>query len=167
MVEEIIWIDFQNQFFWEMFFLFAVIYWGFYWAVRSGKIKLIPGSENKIVLYAMGLGIILALIVIPEGDILGKIVGGAFIYGLFMFHIGGALIHDLLRRVIFVKREGTPITKITQNKDYIKIFRDSDVHTLENLLSRDIKNLSDETGLNVESVISFRRSARRFLKRRR
>ena len=67
------------------------------------------------------------------------------------------------------KKQGgkIPIEDLGVGGDYIELLKGSDIETIEEFLDSDIKDLSEESALQVETLIKFRDKARNILERHR
>jgi len=152
--------------FWAFYLALFIPYLGFTISVRLGKIKLKKGfNKNWFLLLGLVVGGLIGFITYPAEDIVQKLGYGAMVYGLFFVLIPKAIIEqEILPRILELGVLGTSIEKLKLNDDYINLFNGAGISTLENLTESDIRNLSDETGLSIETIIEFRAKAKKILK---
>lgn len=150
--------------FWGFYIPLLLAYVGVNWAINTGKVKLKPNLDTKLmVILGVLFGALIGFITYP-GTLSDKLVAGAFGYGLLGFIIPEIIFEGIIARCVALKPE-TNISKLKIPKDYIDLLKENDINSLEGLIREDIHILSENTGLTSETIIKLRERARKFLKK--
>jgi len=101
--------------------------------------------------------------VIPAENWYWRITGG-IIAGFIMFSIlEGAL--KKLKELFFSEDVGTPIEELNIKEEYKQLLKDSDYEFIEDLVKEDLKTLSKDTGLLIETLVDLSEKAKKYLDR--
>lgn len=121
-------------------------------------------KNKKSVKYIISIGFVsivlyLSILFFQRYFIEARIIFGLIISAIILY-TSNWLYEYYLKYVIGKKRGGTPLSKLKINRDYLDIFKDAQIESLEDLLKvKNLKQLSEDTGLSVETLIKLRKKA--------
>lgn len=153
---------YQDSFFWTVYLPLVILYCSLISSIRMGKLKIREGSKKWFTWIGIGLGILIGVITY-QGDLQTKLGYGAGLYGFVGMIIPSVIISEnIIPQLFRTKDDRNPIKKLRIDNEYIKILSDY-VTTLEDLVSEDTSTLAQDTGLTMETIISFKRKAKNIL----
>jgi len=139
---------------------FAFFIWLFRYFIldkRVGKLTSKVIESMFMVIFTI-FGSVWGLFFIPQESQIGRIFFGGFIGILVFFPVKRILL--LLKYHVFKipkeKRSGTPIDKLGIGEDYLMLLKEEKINTIENLLEANLKELSQNTELQIETLINLR-----------